>query len=331
MATIIIRHTHADGTLVEGMERGDGTYEIVCARGSGFRWFRSLGQPGIPQSRDRVAKRHLISAVAERLRAAGHEVTVDINDDHRPRADVIADQADRLEDRREALHAKAARKAAAAEACREASDRLVEHIPFGQPILVGHHSEGAHRRRLERAQNLMFKWVEGRAEAAEVARRAEAAGRDAALAEKPTAALRRIERLEAELRDIARKLEGHDRRFLNGAGEVVQVQRHAPAAPGSDYEASLTARRTQVLDQLEHDRATVARAVEAGALHMWGRDSVHVGDLVSTNTGSGARFREVLKVNRVSVSVPTGYSWTDKIRFTDLRQVRCPHASDSED
>lgn len=38
----------------------------------------------------------------------------------------------------------------------EESDRLVEHIPPGQPILAGHHSERAHRRTLERSQNKMF-------------------------------------------------------------------------------------------------------------------------------------------------------------------------------
>lgn len=43
---------------------------------------------------------------------------------------------------------------------RKVSDQLVEHIPFGQPILVGHHSENAHRRTLERSRNHMFKWVE---------------------------------------------------------------------------------------------------------------------------------------------------------------------------
>jgi hypothetical protein len=49
---------------------------------------------------------------------------------------------------------------AKAEAAHRTSDRLVEHIPFGQPILVGHHSERGHRRTLERSQNLMFKMVE---------------------------------------------------------------------------------------------------------------------------------------------------------------------------
>lgn len=40
------------------------------------------------------------------------------------------------------------------------SHDAVEHIPFGQPILVGHHSEKAHRRAIEKAQNNMSKSVE---------------------------------------------------------------------------------------------------------------------------------------------------------------------------
>ena len=34
-----------------------------------------------------------------------------------------------------------------------ASSAAVEHIPLGQPILVGHHSERAHRRALERSNS----------------------------------------------------------------------------------------------------------------------------------------------------------------------------------
>lgn len=40
------------------------------------------------------------------------------------------------------------------------SHKLTEHIPMGQPILVGHHSEGYHRRTLDRSWNLMGKSVE---------------------------------------------------------------------------------------------------------------------------------------------------------------------------
>lgn len=39
------------------------------------------------------------------------------------------------------------------------SHTLVENIPMGQPILVGHHSEGAHRRILDRSWNAMGKSV----------------------------------------------------------------------------------------------------------------------------------------------------------------------------
>jgi len=42
----------------------------------------------------------------------------------------------------------------------EASNRLASMIPFGQPILVGHHSEGRHRRDLDKINNNMRKSIE---------------------------------------------------------------------------------------------------------------------------------------------------------------------------
>jgi len=40
------------------------------------------------------------------------------------------------------------------------SHAITEHIPMGQPILVGHHSEARHRRDLDRSWNLLGKSVE---------------------------------------------------------------------------------------------------------------------------------------------------------------------------
>lgn len=40
------------------------------------------------------------------------------------------------------------------------STRLSEAIPFGQPILIGHHSEARHRRDIERIRNNMNKSIE---------------------------------------------------------------------------------------------------------------------------------------------------------------------------
>lgn len=45
------------------------------------------------------------------------------------------------------------------------SDSYVEHIPFGQPILVGHHSEKRHRKAIERSWNAMDKSVKLREKA----------------------------------------------------------------------------------------------------------------------------------------------------------------------
>lgn len=43
---------------------------------------------------------------------------------------------------------------------RNVSDRIADAIPFGQPILVGHHSEAHHRRDIERIHNGMQRSIE---------------------------------------------------------------------------------------------------------------------------------------------------------------------------
>ena len=55
----------------------------------------------------------------------------------------------------------------------ETSHKLVEHIPLGQPILVGHHSEGYHRRTLDRSWNAMGKSIEMDKKAAQYESKAE--------------------------------------------------------------------------------------------------------------------------------------------------------------
>lgn len=305
---ITIRHTHLDGTLVEGTTKGDGVYELIGPRTPHrFRWFPSIGMIGIPQSRDRVARRWQIDGAAEALRAAGFGVEVVIDDTPRARVDVLADQAERLDDRREALLDKAARQRGESEALWQRSHDLVKDRPLGQPILVGHHSESADRRRLERSQDLAFRALYKGDDAAQTARRADAVGTDAAYAATAGATVRRLERLRAELRDIDRKLNGYTDRWQ---------QVHEPAS--GDWRESLTARRPQLVEQIGHDEAVVAAAVQAGTHRVFGPGDVQVGDAVHAH----GRWHEVTKVNRVTVSVKTGYSWDDKVRYTEIRQVR---------
>ena len=57
-----------------------------------------------------------------------------------------------------------------------ASRRAVEHIPMGQPILVGHHSEGRHRADIKRAHSAMNKSCEAQEKADYYARKAAGVG-----------------------------------------------------------------------------------------------------------------------------------------------------------
>ena len=65
MTTLTITHTHTEGTLIDGTSKGDGTNALL--KSAGWRWFRTLGTWGIPNSRDRQPNTHII----DRARAAG--------------------------------------------------------------------------------------------------------------------------------------------------------------------------------------------------------------------------------------------------------------------
>jgi len=88
---------------------------------------------------------------------------------------------ERKETRIERLKERAKKAQSRSNAYYEHSHKLVEHIPFGQPILVGHHSEGRHRRTLERSNNYMGKSVNESSKAQYYAKRAKAAENNTAI------------------------------------------------------------------------------------------------------------------------------------------------------
>lgn len=74
--SIAIVHTAAEGTLVHGTRRGDGTNIIL--KTAGFRWFRSQGLWGITGSRDHEPDLGKIERAVAGLRGAGHTVAVHV-------------------------------------------------------------------------------------------------------------------------------------------------------------------------------------------------------------------------------------------------------------
>lgn len=85
-----------------------------------------------------------------------------------------------------------------------ASSAAVENIPLGQPILVGHHSEKAHRRALDRSNSAMMSCVHEADKADYYRRKAEAAeNNDNIYLEDDDA----IERLQEKIADLTEKQE----------------------------------------------------------------------------------------------------------------------------
>ena len=81
---------------------------------------------------------------------------------------------ERQEARAERYREYAENAAKRATAAFNASNDAVANIPLGQPILVGHHSEKAHRRALDRSNSAMMRSVHESEKAAYYARKAEA-------------------------------------------------------------------------------------------------------------------------------------------------------------
>jgi hypothetical protein len=84
----------------------------------------------------------------------------------------VSTYRERREARAERLEEWAKKREAKAEAAYESTRRIADQIPFGQPILVGHHSEGRARRDADRIDAGMRRSVEHAEKARDMASRA---------------------------------------------------------------------------------------------------------------------------------------------------------------
>lgn len=103
----------------------------------------------------------------------------------------IEKKRERLAERAERLRSKAATDFRKADLSEEATG-----IPFGQPILVGHHSEKRHRRTIDHAWAALGRAVETDKKAGETAARAETYGTHGISSDAPDAVERLREKLE---------------------------------------------------------------------------------------------------------------------------------------
>lgn len=131
---------------------------------------------------------------------------------------------DRQDRRRERLENAAANARQESTARLGAADKIADAIPFGQPILVGHHSERGHRRDIARIETNMRKEFEAAKAADDFAERAASVGSGGVSSDDPDA----IEKLEARVA----KLEDNHARMKSANALVRKQDRTGLAAAG---------------------------------------------------------------------------------------------------
>jgi len=301
-----IVHRFLEGTLIEGTSRGDGSAEILKAHG--WRWGRSIGMWLVPRSREQVANAAAIEAVRAALVSDGFEVEVDVDQARPAIAEVEQARASRQEARVESLEDRAERAAAQARAAWENVDARIGQLPpGGEPIKIGHHSEGRHRAAIARADRAVSKALAANTEQQTAERRAAAAASHTKGRYSPITVANRIRRIEAEVRATQRDVNGTSARQRSGdeSPEVVAWR----------------AQRAEVLVQLQEElefwQQIRADQVAAGETTNYGPEDVKVGDAVRI----GRWWRKVVRVNPTTVTVATEFG-RGRVPYAEIQDHR---------
>lgn len=129
---------------------------------------------------------------------------------------------ERAEQRAERFEGYSERRGQEAESTAAHVKSIADGIPFGQPILIGHHSEKRARRDAEKIENGMRRAVKLWETSEYWTRRAEGALRHAKYKERPEVRARRIKKIEAELRKVER-YKADSEKFLRYWSDPVAV------------------------------------------------------------------------------------------------------------
>ena len=300
MSALTITHTSAEGTLIDGTARGDGSAPVLKA--NGWRWGRSLGCWFIPRSRDTAPKRTQIATTAEALTSAGFTVETHIDATPRGGADVEADATTRSAERAERLEARAERHAAASDAAYARVRSIGDGIPFGQPILAGHHSQARSERDARRMREGIDKSVAEDKAAREAHRQADIAAAATSYRNNPITVANRIERLRREVNIYAGGLAN-----LEAAGRA-----DSPAA--THYRDEYTHRAKQ----LDYWLSVRAEQLANGTASDYGRHNVKAGDAVMIR----GRWHRVERANAKTVTVKTMHGFGTRTPWHEVTDHR---------
>lgn len=288
--TIKITHTRREGTLIEGTSRGDGSAEILRLREYGrtqrqpFRWSGNLDCWYLPHSRDHATYTPSLERLAQRLREKGFEVTLTVNNaDRRSFSEAEEEREEKAEDRADRFGGYAANAAQSSEAAHRKSHDISERFAFGQPILVGHHSERRARRDHARMDDAMRKSISDSDRAAHWTGRAQAAANYQQFKKDPGRTLRRLDKLRADFRAVEKWQRGQPAKGFS----------RNPADPELEIE------HQELAEEITHWEKVIKDA-EAEGFKVWSRADFKRGDFVLYR----GTWYEVLRVNPKTVTIP---------------------------
>ena len=209
---------------------------------------------------------------------------------------------EKRERKAERLFEWAEKRESAAVSAFERSHELADMIPFGQPILVGHHSERGHQAHIKRIDSAMRQAVDNDHKAADMRSRAaniEAAAKQAIYSDDPDAIERlteKIARLEAEREAVKQANASYRKAHRDELKAMTSTYARDRAMPFPSYVATnLTGnigrlrKRLELLQRPPVDRIILARfdseCADCGA-------PLHRGDTIRYSKQAGARCTE---------------------------------------
>jgi hypothetical protein len=199
-------------------------------------------------------------------------------------AEKVEAQQERAETRAERSEDRA--QAATAEAKARFNSHNIETLRGmqGEPVKIGHHSEGRHRRLIEKADNDMRKGCEALDKAKHYERRAEAARATAEGKQYSDPAFlgRRIKEQEAEERDLLRRMEGK--------GMIVS------GPPSEEYRQRLA----QLLEDVRDKLGFYRHCLETCGQTVYTRETLKGKKYVLIR----GRWEEIVRLNPTTVAVP---------------------------
>jgi hypothetical protein len=292
-AKIRVEHS-GDGTLVHGTSRGD-TETTSALKAQGFKWSRNLGAWYLPRTWNESTRDTRVRGLQARL---GDKITVQRGD--------LAKSTGGAEERQQRIaranelaqtHTERAGKLdAEAQRRFDTADRATAGIPFGQPILVGHHSQRRHENAIAKSHANMGAGVQAHQEAEQARERAASAAARARLEADPKFLARRLDRNQAEHRKVLRTLEN--------------------ANPADEHTKRLHAIRQDLEGKINADQE--AMRAHGGGQHS--KATITAGDVV-VHRGDP---RMVTRTNAKTVTVPhweprlASAGYTDTIPYSQI-------------